>query len=140
MQVVEARLRRDALAVVHARLANVHLALVLAPHALDVDVQVQLSHAAYDRLAGLLVQTHFERRVFALEPRERLAEVGALRSRLGRHRQAHHRLRDAHGGHRDVRPGLGERVPALAVHAEKRHDLARLRFDDVLHLLGVHAH
>jgi hypothetical protein len=42
--------------------------LVLALHALDVDVEVQLAHAADDGLAALCVVAHAERGVFALEP------------------------------------------------------------------------
>ena len=53
----------DGLPVGDLGLADVGLDLVLAPHAVDDDVEVELAHAADDGLAGLLVGAHAERRV-----------------------------------------------------------------------------
>ena len=57
-------LRANGFAVSDLRLADVGVDLELAPHAIDDDFQVQLAHAGDDRLAGLLVGVHAERRVF----------------------------------------------------------------------------
>ena len=57
--------------------------LVLAAHALHVDVQVQLAHAADDGLPGVGVGGHSERGVLALEALQRLAERAARVARAG---------------------------------------------------------
>src|SRR5690606_27088926 len=54
----------DRLAVGNLRLADVGLDVELALHAVNDDVQVQLAHAGDDGLAGFLVGTDAEGRVF----------------------------------------------------------------------------
>src|SRR5439155_24647067 len=46
---------RDGLAVGDLRLADVGVDLVLAPHAVDEDVEMELAHSGDHRLAGLLI-------------------------------------------------------------------------------------
>src|SRR5699024_8880966 len=53
----------DGLAVSNLRSTNVCLDLELALHAVNQNVEVQLTHTADDGLAGLLVQLHGEGRV-----------------------------------------------------------------------------
>jgi len=60
----EIGLARDGLAIRDLRLAGDDLALVLALHALDVDVEVKLAHAGHDGLRRLFVAMHAQRRVF----------------------------------------------------------------------------
>jgi hypothetical protein len=65
----------DRLAVRDLRRRGHDLGLVLALHALDVDVEVQLAHAGDDRLVRLGVDVHAEGRVFLGEAVERLRHV-----------------------------------------------------------------
>ena len=65
----------DRLAVGHLRLADVGLDAELAHHAVDQHLEVQLAHAADDRLAGLVVGVDLERRVLLGQGAERLAEL-----------------------------------------------------------------
>src|SRR5581483_5740862 len=53
----------DRLAVVHLRLADIRLDLVLAHHAVDDDLQMQLAHAGNNRLPAGLVRAHLEGRI-----------------------------------------------------------------------------
>src|SRR5882762_6835938 len=54
----------DRFAVGHLRAAHVGVDLELPPHALDDDLEVQLAHAADDRLRGFGIGVHAERGVF----------------------------------------------------------------------------
>ena len=75
VRVVDLGAPGDRLAVRDLRLARDDLAVVLALHALHVDVEVELAHAADDGLLRLLVLVHAERRVFLREAVQRLREV-----------------------------------------------------------------
>ena len=65
--VVELDSLADGLAESHLRLSGLYLGLVLALHALDVDLQVQFAHAGDDGLTRLLVDARAERRVLLAE-------------------------------------------------------------------------
>ncbi len=54
----------NGLAIGHLGLAHVGLDLVLAHHAVDDDLQVQLAHAADDGLARIRIRMHLEGRIF----------------------------------------------------------------------------
>ena len=73
--VLAVRVLRDGLAVRDLGLADVRLDLELAPEAVDDDVEVELAHAADDRLARLLVRVDAEGRVLGRELLERDAEL-----------------------------------------------------------------
>src|SRR3546814_1428117 len=89
----------DGLAVGDLRLADIGLDVELAPHAVDEDVQVQLTHAGDDGLAGLFVGMHAERRVLLCQTPQGHAHffLVGLGLRLNRHRddglRKHHALR-----------------------------------------------
>ncbi len=78
----------DGPAVGHLRLADVGLDIELALHAVDEDIEVQLTHAGDDRLAGFLVGAHAERRVLLSETTQGNAHLFlvGLGLRLDRHR------------------------------------------------------
>ena len=88
--------RRDRLLVGDLGLADVRLHLELAHHAVDDDLEVQLAHAGDDRLAGLLVRAHAERRVLLGELRERRRHLLLVDLGLGLDRDLDHRLGEVH--------------------------------------------
>src|SRR6478752_3859322 len=129
----------DRLAVGHLRLADVRLDVELTPHAVDQDLQVELTHARDDRLTGLLVEADLERRVLLgqlLDGRAQLLLV-ALGLRLDGdrddRRREGHRLQD----HRllGVGQGVTRRRP---LHAVDGDDLAGTHALALFALVGVH--
>src|ERR1700676_1500613 len=58
----------DRLAVSHLRRADVRLHVEFALHAIDDDLEVQLTHTGDDRLPGFRIRVHAERRVLFREP------------------------------------------------------------------------
>ncbi|MPM14590.1 hypothetical protein SDC9_60954 [bioreactor metagenome] len=75
MGVVEVSTLGDGLTICNLRLADLYLCLVLALHALDINFEVELTHALDDGLVGLGIHKRAERRVFLGETVERLAHV-----------------------------------------------------------------
>ena len=118
----------------------VDFALVLALHALDVDLEVELAHAADDRLVGLGIDVDAEGRVLLGEAVEGLAHLvrGLLVLRLDG--EGDDGLGHVHRGHRVVEVGVAEGVARGALDAEEGHDVAVVALGDVLHGVGVHAH
>ena len=88
--------RGDRLAVRDLRLADVRLDVELAHHPVDEHLEVQLAHAADDRLAGLVVGVDAERRVLVGERAERLAQLVLVVLGLGLDRDGDHRLGELH--------------------------------------------
>ena len=86
----------DGLAVGHLRLADGGLDVELAHHPVDEHLEVQLAHAGDDRLAGLLVGAHAERRVLVGQRLERLAELVLVALRLRLDGDVDHRLGELH--------------------------------------------
>ena len=125
VRVVELGALRDRLAVGHLRRARLDLAAVLALHALDVDVEVQLAHAGDDGLAALGIHAGAERRVLAHEAAERLRQVVLRLVVLGLDRERDHRRRARASSviATSDRP-VGEGVARRAVDAEERDDVA----------------
>src|SRR4051794_16449456 len=129
----------DRLAVGHLRLADVGLDVELSAHAVDQDVQVQLTHAGDDRLTGLLVVADPEGRVLlgqALDRGTQLLLVG-LALRLDGHRDD--RLREGHRlqDHlvRRVAQGVAGGGLLETLHGD---DVPRVRARALLTLVGVH--
>ncbi len=77
----------DGLAIGHLGLAHVGLDLVLAHHAVDDDLQVQLAHAADDGLARVRIGMHLEGRILLRQLGQRHAHLFlvGLGLRLHRH-------------------------------------------------------
>jgi len=129
---------RNRFAVRDLRFARDHLAVVLAPHALHVDVEVELAHAADDGLLRLFVLVHAEGRVFFREAIERLRKV-----RLGGAVLRCDRERDDGRGHvhrrqRQIDLAVRERFAGASLDAVERDDVACFGGRDLLAVLGVH--
>ena len=90
------RARTDRLTVVHLRLADVRLDFVLAHHAVDDDLQVQLAHTADDRLTVGLVRTHAEGRILLRQLRQRQAHFLLVGLGLRLHREGHDQRCSSH--------------------------------------------
>ena len=120
--------------------AGLHIGAVLPADPLQVDLQVQLPHAADDGLLGFRVDVGLEGGIFLGEAVQCFGQqiLGFLFS--GLHRQGDHRLRYVHAGHRVVQAPVGKGVAGGAVDAEQGHDVSACRFADLLHLVGMHAH
>src|SRR6266849_6877781 len=69
------RVLANGLAIRHLRLADVGLDLVLAHHAVDDDLQMQLAHAADDRLPAIRIGVNLEGRIFLRQSCERHAHL-----------------------------------------------------------------
>ena len=129
----------DGLAIVHLRLADIGLDLVLAHHAVDDDLQVQLAHAGDDGLAGVDVRPHIERRVFLRELGQRHAHLFlvGLGLRLNRNLDNRFRKVDRLQHHRValVANGVaGDKV----LQSNRRADVAGQDLRDLFTLVGVH--
>ena len=77
------RMFADGLAVSHLRLANIGFDLVLAHHAIDDDLEVQLPHAADDRLSAVGIGVNFESGIFLGQLGQRHAHLFLIGFRLG---------------------------------------------------------
>ena len=115
----------DRLAVGDLRLADGGLDGVLALHAVDEHLEVQLAHAGDDRLAGLLVGADAERRVLVGQGLERLAELLLVGLRLRLDRHVDDRLGELHPLEDDRVVAVAERVTGGDVlEAEAGDDVA----------------
>ena len=131
---------RDRLAVRDLRLADVRVDVELAHHPVDEHLEVELAHAGDDRLAGVQVGVHHERRVFVGERVERLAELVLVVLGLRLDRDGDHRGRELHPLEDDRVRAVAERVTGGGLlEAEAGDDVAGVRDVDVFALVGVHA-
>src|SRR5690606_443520 len=73
-------------AIGHLRLAHVGLNVELAEHAVDENLEVQFTHTRDNRLAGLFVGVHPERRIFLGQARQGDTHFLLVGLRLGLHR------------------------------------------------------
>ena len=138
--VVEVRPLRDRFPVGHTGLAGGHVAVIFAPHALDIDLEMQLPHPFDDRFPRFSVQEGLEGRIFLGEAGQGLGHAD-LRPVVLRHDgEGNDRLGDEHGGHRQRQTWGDEGVPRGAFDSEKGPDGAGLEGLDVLHLVGMHPH
>ena len=74
MEVVKLGLLGNSFSVVDGRVSNLKIDIVLSPHSLAVNEEMQFSHTRYDDLFTLCVLLHNEGRVFSLESVESLQE------------------------------------------------------------------
>src|SRR5690606_3302038 len=129
----------EGLAEADARTAHVGLDAELRAHTVDRDLEVQLAHAAQDRLPGLVVDLELERRVrldHAIERGRELVDVGAA-LRLDGH--ADDGVREAHALEQRRGVGRRQRVAGLRfLQRDERADVAGTYFLDVFRRVGLH--
>src|ERR1700761_8966646 len=132
-------LAADRLAVVHLRLADIRFNLVLAHHAVDDDLQMQLAHAGDDRLPAGLVGPHLEGRIFLRQLGQRHAHLFLVHLRLRLNRNLDHRCREVDRLKHNRSLLRADRVARNQVlQAHRRADVAREDLRDLLTLVGVH--
>ena len=88
--------RRDAFTICNLWLTDVRFNTELTAHTVDDDIEVQLTHTGYNRLAGLFVCPHAERGIFLSELTQRNTHLFLIRFRLGLHRDRDHRFGELH--------------------------------------------
>src|SRR5690606_22351810 len=121
------------------RLADVRLDLELPLHAVDDDVEVQLAHTGNDRLAGLLIRMHAERRVLFRELLQRDTHLLLVDLRLRLDCNRNHRLRKLHLLQGDHALWIGERVAGGDIlETNSRGDIARTNFLDFPPVVRMH--
>ena len=129
----------DRLAVGDLGLAHVGLDLELAAHAVDDDLQVQLTHAGDDGLTGFLVRVHAEGRIFLGELGQRDTHLLLVGLGLRLHRDRDHRLGELHPLERDDVLHVRQRVAGGDVlETDRGGDVAGPHFLDLVALVGVH--
>ena len=128
------------LAVAHLRSAHLHLHLELALDPLDIDIEVKLTHAGDQRLACLLVGRHAERRIFAGEPLQSLAQLVEPVAVGGGDRHLDHRLRHKHALQRAVFGIVGVGIARGSIDAHHSHDIPSFGQINFLALVGMHPH
>ena len=115
----------DGLAVGNLRLADVGLDLELATHTVDENLKVKFAHARDDRLTGLLVGAHLERRVLFGQALDGSAELLLVTLGLGLDGDRDNRRREVHGLQHDR---LGRITQGVArgrvLQAHHGHDVA----------------
>ena len=84
----------DSLAEGHLGLAHIGFHLVLAPHAVNQNLQMQLAHATNNRLPRLIVGPHLEGWILIGQPRECHAHLFLVGLGLGLNSHRDHRLRE----------------------------------------------
>src|SRR5665213_2494602 len=129
----------DGLAEGNLRLADIGLDLMLAPHAVDQNFQVQLAHAADNRLARIFVGPHLECGVLVSQPRQGNAHLLLIGLGLGLDGYRYHRLRECDGAERNLMMRRTERVTGLQFFQPHAcADVAGQDLGHILALVGVH--
>ncbi len=77
----------------------------LPQHPVDQDFQVQLAHAADQRLAGLVIDAHAESGIFFGQPAEGVGQLVLVRLRFRLNRNGDHRLRNSMASSTTGAPG-----------------------------------
>src|SRR5208282_1638586 len=129
----------NGLAIRDLRLADVRLNLVFAHHAVDDDFEMQLAHAADDRLPAIRIGVNFKSRIFLCQPRQRhthLFLIG-LGLRFDRNRNYRHRKHDRL--ERDRMLLVADGVARTDVsEADYGADVPGENFLNIFALIGVH--
>ena len=129
----------DGLAVRDLRTADIRVDLELAHHAVDEDLEVQLAHAGDDRLPGLLIGVHAERRIFLGQLAQRDAQLVLVGLRLRLDRDVDDGVRELHALEDDRLLVVAERVArARVLEPDRRADVAGAHLLDLLALVRVH--
>ncbi len=129
----------DGLAEGDLRLADVGLDLELALHAVDEDLEVQLAHAGDDRLAGLRVGAHPERRILFLQLLQRGGQLVLVGLGLRLDGDVDDRVGELHRLQDDRLVLVGQGVAGAGVlETDRRGDVAGEHFLDLVPLVGVH--
>ena len=129
----------DGLPVGHLGLADVGVDLELAQHPVDEHLEVQLAHAADDRLAGLLVGVHLEGGVLLGEGLEGLGQLVLVVLGLGLDRHVDDRLGEVERLEHDRGVAVAEGVAGGGLlEADQGHDVAGEGGVAVLAVVGVH--
>src|SRR5215208_5813080 len=127
------------LAVGDLRPADVGVDLVLAQHAVDKHLEVQLAHARDLGLAGLLVGRDLERRILLGQAAQRDRHLLLVDLRLRLDRDLDDRLGEVHRLELDRPVRRGERVAGRdLLDAHAGGDVARVDLLDVLAVVRVH--
>ena len=130
---------RDRFFVGHLRLADVGFDFEFALEAIQDDLEMKLAHAADDRLLGLFVGPHTERRIFLRQARERDAEFVLIALRLRLDGLEDDGLREHDILEQDRVFFVAERVAGARVgHADGRRDVARADRVDIFAMVSVH--
>ena len=133
------RVARDRFAIGDLRLADVRLNVELAHHAVDDDLQVQLTHTADDHLIGLHVRVHLEGWVFLHQLGERNAHLFLIGFGLRLDGHGDDRLGKAHRLQDDRIVFVADRVAGGdASQTDSCTDVTRPHFLDLFALVGVH--
>ena len=104
-----------------------------------MNVQMQLTHAGNDGLAGFLVAAHAERRIFLRQSRQCDSHLFLVGLGLRLHRHRDDRLRETHPLKRDDLVLRAQRVAGGDVFQSNRSgDVARADFLDFFAIVRVH--
>lgn len=120
-------------------LASDTVGLVLTAETLNIDFEVQFTHARNNGLFTLGVDVDTERRVFALEAVHGLTEVVGITGALRLDGQRHDGIGDEHGRHGVGETTVSEGITRGTVDTENGADLSGTNLVDIFHLVGVHA-
>ena len=130
----------DGLAISDLRFADVGLDVELAHHAVDDDFQVQLAHAADDRLPAVLVGRDPEGRIFLRQLAERNPHLFLIALGLGLDGNRDHRVGELDRLQHDRVLFVGDGVAGGHVlQADAGADVSGENFRNLLALVGVHA-
>ena len=132
-------LARNGLAIGHLRLAHDAFDAEFRAHAIERHFEVQLAHAAQNRLACLAIRLQMERRIGTNHLPERGAEFLLFALDLRLHGHADHRVREAHTLEDHRIGGITECVAGFRLlHGDERDDVAGARLFDRIRFLGEH--
>ena len=101
---------------------------------------MKLAHSSDQRLAGLLVGRHAERRILAGEPLQSLAQLVEPVAVGGGDRHLDHRLRHKHALQRAVFGIVGVGIARGSIDAHHSHDIPSFGQINFLALVGMHPH
>ena len=105
----------DRLLVGHLGLADIRLDPELPLHPVDHDLEVQLPHSADDRLAGLFIGRHPQRRILLGKLLQRLSHLFLIRLGLRLDRDVDDRIRKGHLFKNDRIRLIAERISRARV-------------------------
>src|SRR5690606_38730093 len=125
----------------HLGLADNHFNAVGALEGVDLDVQVQLTHALEDGFAGVLVGFHLESGILGNHLADGDAHLLGAALVLGRDGDGDHRIREDHGFQVARVVWIAQGVTGLDVlHADNGDDVAGLGATYFIAVVGVHFH